>query len=302
MNNGVYLYGMMIQTHALLLHGDYPAADGYAEVAQRRALVSGETGVCAVVLASLGCAVTVDGNYLGRDTDQQMRGCFARRGISCSRLVTDDTFEGLKDFVVIDKHTRTCFGQFGAFFSDPIQRWNAPCRDDIAAAHTAAIDPFIAQEAVLAARYCRECGVPYVTIDCPYDSPLARNASVLAISGEYVRGAYPGQRREDVLALYTAHTDGLVILTGGGGEMLYARKEQMPKRLHAFEVEVVSTLGAGDTFKAGCTYGLHHRMPDDELVRFAAACAGDAVTRFPIFETPPTLQSIRRLLDGAQEA
>ena len=72
------------------------------------------------------------------------------------------------------------------------------------------------------------------------------------------------------------NADGLTILTQGGGDMLYGRKGAALHRMKPFDVEVRSTLGAGDTFKAGCVYGLLRGMPDEELVRFASACSGIA--------------------------
>ena len=62
-----------------------------------------------------------------------------------------------------------------------------------------------------------------------------------------------------------------------------------------FPVTVRSTLGAGDTFKAGCVYGLLHGMEDDELVRFAAACSAIAISRFPLPLNPPTREEVRQL-------
>ena len=92
-------------------------------------------------------------------------------------------------------------------------------------------------------------------------------------------------------------SEGLTILTQGGGEMLYGRKGGELHRRKPFSVEVKSTLGAGDTFKAGCTYGLLHGMKDDELVRFASACSAIAISRFPLPLKPPTLSEVQSLID-----
>ena len=97
-------------------------------------------------------------------------------------------------------------------------------------------------------------------------------------------------------------TDGLTIITQGGGEMLYARKGGGIKRMKPFSVEVRSTLGAGDTFKAGCTYALLHGMSDSETVRFASACSAIAISRFPLPLHPPTLAEVEALLKGGKEA
>ena len=107
---------------------------------------------------------------------------------------------------------------------------------------------------------------------------------------------YKGMPAEEIMKIMQAETDGLTIITQGGGEMLYGRKGGEIKRMKPFPVEVKSTLGAGDTFKAGCVYGLIMKMKDEELVRFASACSGIAISRFPLPLNPPKLQEVQLLL------
>lgn len=57
-----------------------------------------------------------------------------------------------------------------------------------------------------------------------------------------------------------------------------------------------STLGAGDTFKAGCLYGLLNGMNDDEIVRFASACSAVAISRFSLPLNPPTLDEVKKII------
>ena len=78
--------------------------------------------------------------------------------------------------------------------------------------------------------------------------------------------------------------------------MLYGRRGEAVKRMKPLPVEVKSTLGAGDTFKAGCVYALLHNMADDDLVRFASACSGIAISRFPLPLNPPTLAEVEALI------
>ena len=68
------------------------------------------------------------------------------------------------------------------------------------------------------------------------------------------------------------------------------------KRKKPYEVEVKSTLGAGDTFKAGCIYGLLHGMTDDEIVSFASACSALAISTFPLPLNPPTRDKVREVI------
>ena len=60
-------------------------------------------------------------------------------------------------------------------------------------------------------------------------------------------------------------------------------------------------LGAGDTFKAGCVYGLLHGMSDEELVRFASACSAVAISRFPLPLHPPKLEEAEALIRAGKE-
>ena len=80
--------------------------------------------------------------------------------------------------------------------------------------------------------------------------------------------------------------------------MVYGRKGQPMKKMKPFSVEVKSTLGAGDTFKAGCVYGLLNDMSDDEIVRFASACSAIAISRFPLPLNPPTMDEVKELLNS----
>ena len=102
---------------------------------------------------------------------------------------------------------------------------------------------------------------------------------------------------EEMFPHYAENTDGLTIITNGGSTLLYGRKNEPVRTFQPFRAEVASTHGAGDTFKAGCTYALANGMKDDELVRFASACAGVAVSRYPMQLDPPELQEIKDLTE-----
>jgi sugar/nucleoside kinase (ribokinase family) len=143
---------------------------------------------------------------------------------------------------------------------------------------------------------CRKHGIPYVTIDSPHDSPLHQHAAVNVVSKECTGQYYADIKPEAVMERMMETAEGLTILTQGGGEMLYGRRGEEIHRMKPFPVEVKSTLGAGDTFKAGCVYGLLHGMSDKELVRFASACSAIAISRFPLPLHPPKLEEVHALL------
>ena len=295
----IYLYGMVLLTESLLLQGDYPEADGYGEIAERHTVTGGETGTCATILGSLGARVKVDGNHMGRETYGPVREFYGGLGVDVSSLTYDPDYKGLKDLVLIGGHTRTCLGQFQRYFSDPENgRWNTPRREDIANARVAGIDPFFFAASSMAARYCRELKRPYVTIDCRYDSEMHELSAVNIVSNEYIRGQYAGMEAEALLREYAARSNGLTIFTFGAREILYARGDGEIRRFAPYRVEVQSTLGAGDSFKAGAVYGLLNGMDDAELVAFASATAAAAVSRYPIPKHPPTLEMIEGIMNS----
>lgn len=288
----VYLYGQILMTNSLMLDNGMPPRDGYGELKARYRLIGGETAVAAAVLDSLGCTVRMEGTWMGRNTKDAVFRYFQDKNVDLSLITVDDTFDGLEDYVLIDGEARTCLGTFCAFQGPEGYRWNRPTADHMTGCRVAAIDPFFGQASEDAARLCVEAEIPYVTIDCAHDSELARHAAINALSGEYLRGAYAGQSQEQVMAQYTESAEGLVIFTAGSGELVFGRKAQPQRKVPAYRVKAESTLGAGDTFKAGCTYALLHNMGDEETVRFAAACAAAAVMKFPIPLHPPTLERI----------
>ena len=210
-----------------------------------------------------------------------------------SMCFTEDP--GVMDYVVIAGLVRSPMGRFQTLFSTGERWWNIPKEEDIAGCKAAAVDPYFRDESLLAAELCRRNGVPFVTIDSPHDSRLHQMAAVNVVSKECVPEYYAGMEPEAVMEKMQQETDGLTIITQGGGDMLYARKGEPIHRMKPFPVTVRSTLGAGDTFKAGCVYGLMQGMQDEELVRFASACSAIAISRFPLPLKPPKLEEVKAL-------
>jgi len=291
-NNDVYLYGMILITNSFLLRDAYPAPDTYGEITKKYRLPGGETGTCATVLASFGCSVIMNGTHMGTNTYREIVEFYKDKSVDTSRLFFDAGYEGLEDYVLIDKHTRTPFGTFAQFYSDGLKRWNEPLESDIAASRVAGIDPWFEDQSLKAARICKSMGIPYVTIDCPYDSEIHRSSAINILSNEFISPSYRDADRESLFKKYAASTDGLVIFTLGAKDIMYGRKGRQAKHFKPYTIDVVSTLGAGDSFKAGCIYALLKNMNDDETVSFAAATAACACSVFPLPLNPPTLDKV----------
>jgi len=307
MKPNIYLYGMVTKTNGFLLRGNFPKADHYCEVKERYTLPGGETGTAAIILASLGCDVKLDGNHLGKYTKDLTHDFYGKIGVDVSALHYDPDYDGMDEFVMVDSTTRTNFSTFATYFEDYWQRgiirWNIPNETDICNAKVAGIDPFFHKQAILAAELCKKNNIPYVTIDERPDNEVIKHASIVAVSTEYIRDHISDYHTPDnekdgkirLLKKFAEYTDALVILTGGGGTTYYGRGGVV-KEFNAYKVDVVSTLGAGDSFKAGCIYALMQGYDDDKTVQFAAAVAAVACTKFPIGLNPPTMSEVQKLL------
>ena len=290
----VYLFGQILGTHSFLLRDGFLQPDDYAEIKDQYFLPGGETGTAATVLDSLGVSVKMDGTWIGTEVAPMLKAFYADKQVDLSSMCfTEDP--GVMDYVVIAGLVRSPMGRFQTLFSTGERWWNIPKEEDIAGCKAAAVDPYFRAESLLAAELCRRNGVPFVTIDSPHDSRLHQMAAVNVVSKECVPEYYAGMAPEAVMEKMQQETDGLTIITQGGGDMLYARKGEPIRRMKPFPVTVRSTLGAGDTFKAGCVYGLMQGMQDEELVRFASACSAIAISRFPLPLNPPKLEEVKAL-------
>lgn len=295
----IYLYGMIAGSNSFRLP-EFLKPDEYSEIQESFRFPGGETGTCATVLSSLGANIILDGNHIGRNVAPLVREFYRGRPVNLDLLHFDESYDGLEDYVLIAGDTRTPFGTFGHFFAsaynEGVRRWNKPNEAAIADCDAAAIDPFFWDDSDLAAEYCVKHGKPYVTIDCKYDSYIHKNSAISVISGEGIQNNYPGKTREELFPLFRQNGGGLTIITDGGRKFFYGRKDGEIKSFEPFRVEVKSTLGAGDSFKAACTYALCEGMKDDELVRFASAASAVAISRYPLQLNPPTVAEIEALI------
>ncbi|MCD8327747.1 MAG: PfkB family carbohydrate kinase [Ruminococcus sp.] len=264
-----------------------------AEISRKDHLLGGETGTASAVLCSLGANVRLGGTHLGTMNKDIILDYFKGKPADTSELVCKD-FDGIIDWVIIDKNSRTCFGEWKKHFSSKEPFYEPPCESSVRDCKCVGADPFFGEQI---ARLATKFNKPFAVIDCEHDSFFNKHCAVNAVSHQYLDDRYSGIDYTEVFKLYTDNTDGLVIFTLGEKGAMYGRRGQAPKYLKAFDVDAVSTLGAGDSFKAGTIYGLYKQMSDDELVRFATATAAVACTQFPIATNPPTLNTILTLLN-----
>ena len=85
---------------------------------------------------------------------------------------------------------------------------------------------------------------------------LVAQSDVVKVSDEDLRWLYPGERDEDVARRWLATGPILVVVTRGG-EGVYAVTRGLEVRRPVVPVDMVDTVGAGDSFTSGLLDGLH---------------------------------------------
>ena len=291
-----YLFGQILGTHSFLLKDGFLRPDEYSEIKAQYFLPGGETGTAATVLDSLGVSIKMDGTWIGTEVAPMLKAFYSEKKVDLSSMTFLQDNPGVMDYVVIAGLVRSPMGRFQTLFSTGERWWGVPKEEDIAGCKVAAIDPYFREETELAAKLCIKHGIPYVTIDSRHDTFLHEHAAINVVSKECTENDYKGMAPEEILKLMMSGSDGLTIITQGGGEMLYGRKGGEIRRMKPFSVEVKSTLGAGDTFKAGCVYALLKGKTDEGIVRFASACSAIAISRFPLPLNPPRLEEVSKLI------
>jgi sugar/nucleoside kinase (ribokinase family) len=223
--------------------------------------------------------------------------------------------------VISDGESRTVFGRYCDLLFTTKQ-WDDPDRSKIAAARIVSVDSSFGETSLAVAREAVAHGIPVATYDARQDGELAACAAALVISGEFLRREYPDaaaseDERANLFDHYLERCPGVVVFTAGSRPIWWGRGQGTvpgvksktsggtapPGRHHeleSFQVKVVDSAGAGDSFRAGLVFGMLHDWPDANCVRFAAAVAALVCTRAPGCVNPPALEEVQELLSGTK--
>lgn len=292
----VYAYGVIASSELHLLSMPFPPPDGYAEIAESYFMTGGEALNSAIVLSRLGLSVQLDGNWIG-DTPagERLLETIHRYGIDTQRLRVKKGFSGAREIVFSDEHSRTIFGNYVALLSTT-RKWNIPRKADLAKARIVCVDPPFGAESALVGDYAVALGVPFVSIDCPYDQALSGAAAAVILSGEFRNRHYPEAELSDLFAEYQQRAQGLVVFTVGDDAILYGRRGAPSRRFNPYRVRVIDSAGAGDSFRAGVIYGMLKKWSDDQIIQYAAAVAGMVCASFPGVLNSPTHAEVDRFI------
>ncbi len=285
---------MISKSTLIRLESEFPAENGYAEIADTHVMVSGETGNSAQVLANWGHKVRVDGPWLGNNSADFIRNYLTERKVDCTRLHSEPNYQGIEEVVLSAVLSRTVLGGYKRLLFTTRQ-WNHPREEDIVWADLVSIDPQFGSEAFMAAQLAKKHTKLILGIDCKLDDPILPLFHVLVIGEPYLQNWYGNADRSTLFRQYAEKFPGLVIFTRGEKPFWYSRAGEPTKTMDAFRVEALDTTGAGDTFRAGLAHGMLQGWPDDILLRFSAAAAALNCTRFPGVKHSPGLQEIEVL-------
>lgn len=301
----VYCFGHVSTGRLLRLKDAFPTADGYGEVVEDLENHSGEATGTSLVLARLGLAVRLEGNWIGDNEPCRRTLAFlASRGIDVSGLRVQPGYAGVQELVIADGRSRTVFGRYcDLLFTTP--QWDMPTIDRLRGARAAVVDPAFGEATLRVARAARELGIPLATCDTGPDTELSRTASLLAISNEFLRREFPGtehegEAREALFQRYLRACPGLVVFTSGAGRLRFGRAGGPEGWVEPFQVSVVDSAGAGDSFRGGLVWGALQGWDDRSTVRFAAALAARICTTTPGCVHPPSLSEVEQLLLAPQ--
>ncbi|MBN2103346.1 carbohydrate kinase family protein [bacterium] len=297
MSYDIYCYGMISPSTVFLIREDfqYPHPNEYAEIKQSLPSVGGEAVNSAIILSKLGIKIKLDGNWLNPARTDQVRRLLEPFNIDISRL-TEKPDCGTEEIVIADTSSRTVFGNYASFHAGEKQ-WNSPCESDIRDAKFVVLDPYFRQESLLAAEMCAKHKKPFVTLDCRYDSPLAKQAEAVIISHELRGEAYPDANMKDIFKKYQENCKGLIIFTFGSDNLWIARQGQPVHKFKPYQIKPVDTTGAGDAFRGGIAYGLFRGWKDEKTVDFASAVAACVCLTVPHTLNAPDLDGILTFMD-----
>jgi sugar/nucleoside kinase (ribokinase family) len=264
-----------------LLSQPFPPSEGYAEIRETLQMTGGEALNSSLVLHRLGLSVRLDGNWLGDNPGGRRLLKYLRQAsIDTGLLRIRKGYAGAEEVVCADSTGRTVFGNY-LRINLTSRQWNIPRKSDLAGARVANIDPFFREESVLAAHHAVRLGIPFVTVDSPPDTYASIHAAINIVSREFLLREFPGYAVDTMMDVYLRQSQGLVVLTDGAADILFARRGGPVRRFRPFRIKAVDTTGAGDSFRAGMVMGLYHGWGDEEAIRYASAVAALVCLSFP---------------------
>ena len=261
---------------------EFPKPGGKVSASEYVITNGGQSGNAAVAIARLGGRVKYAG-ALGGPHDEVAANIvagFAKEGIDYSGAVRVDGAKSSVSIVMLDATgekmiaTRRDSGLSGV----------APTNADALVANVDAvlIDNRYENFANPVCAAAKKRDIPRV-IDLDrvtkLDDPLLKGCTHIVSSADAIRGTTGEEDLGAALKVLGPHLDGFLAATDGPDGVYWLDNGQV-RHMPAFKVEVVDSLGAGDTFHGAFTYRLAEGGDVVDAMRFASAAAAIKCTRF----------------------
>ncbi|MEF2246324.1 ribokinase [Paenibacillus sp. IITD108] len=106
---------------------------------------------------------------------------------------------------------------------------------------------------------------------------------------------------EEAIDSLLAQGPGCVVATLGEKGSIYKQKNKAALHMTAYQVEVVDTTGAGDSYNAALTFGIASGYDEAAQLQLATSVSALAVTRFGAQPGMPTIEDVQQFLGNNNE-
>ncbi|MGB9795346.1 carbohydrate kinase family protein [Fervidobacterium gondwanense] len=125
----------------------------------------------------------------------------------------------------------------------------------------------------------------------PLPSELLAGVEFVSLNEEEALRVTNTQAVDDAInSLLSLGIRNVFIKLGSKGSLYVSKTKRVFS--DAYKVNVIDTTGAGDSFSAGCIYGILNNFSEEETLRFANKCGAITCTRKGTTEAFPTLSEV----------
>jgi sugar/nucleoside kinase (ribokinase family) len=280
----------------------FPDASTKVQASDFVITIGGQAGNAAVAMARLGARTRYAG-ALGDVTDDiatEVIAALVREGIDCSGAVRVSGAASSVSLIMIDKTGEKLIAtRRGRGLTEAVPPDAAALVADIDAVLLDNRYPNFVGPILEAAK---ALGIPRVLdLDrgATYDDALLHGSTHVISSTEALSGTTGLDDPVAGLKALGASYRGFLAVTTGPGGVYWLDKGEV-RHMGAFAVEVVDTLGAGDTFHGAFTLRLVETGDEIEAMHFACAAAAIKCTRFGGLMGAPTRDEVKKFLKEGQ--
>ncbi|HET9904636.1 MAG TPA: PfkB family carbohydrate kinase [Xanthobacteraceae bacterium] len=293
--------GIAVEDHVYRLDS-FPQPGSKTRAREYVAVGGGCAANAAVAVARLGGAARLaaplgDGHGADAVGDRILRR-LAEEGVDCTACVRVPGARSPISAILVDAQGERLI------VNDRDERLSAACIADpgatVAGVDAVLVDNRFAPFVLPLCRAARQRGLPVVLDgDRPTvaSDALLTACTHLVFAADGLRATAREDDLETALRCIAPRTDAFLAVTDGAGGVLWLESGQM-RRLPAFVVDAVDTLGAGDVFHGAFTLALAEGRGETDALVFASAAAALKCTRFGGIAGAPRRAELETFLDG----